>query len=242
MDDLLHIAICEDNQKDMERLYSCIMESNIGLSCREFLSGEDFLEDFSPGKYDVIFLDIYMGGIKGIDVAREIRKADQTVTIIFTTTSTEYTLESYRLRAASYLEKPVSQEDVQGILSLALAKRRTESYISLMIDGANRALPLDRILYFELQNHAVMIYTHSEVLRTSQSVKIDHIDSLLPAHFFRCHHSYIVNLGYVKEIDRDMAIFIMQDNSRVHIRRRDLKRAVRAYEDFLFTKTRGESI
>lgn len=239
MDEPLHIAVCEDNPEDMELLFSYIRESKMNIRGDRFFSGEDLLKEFLPGKYDLIFLDIYMKGMCGIDAAAKIRKIDHTITLAFTTSSIEHTLESYRLKAASYLEKPVKQDDVQEILSLVLAKHNTASYITLLIEGTNRSLPVDSILYFELQNHAVMVYTHNEILRTSQSVKLDHIEPMLPEYYFRCHHSYIVNLSYVNDIDRELAVFIMQNKSRVHIRRRDIQKAVRTYEHYLFSMARG---
>lgn len=241
MEDLLKAAICEDNPKDMEDLFSCIAGCNIATDCDRFYSGEDFLKEFTLGKYDIVFLDIYMGGMPGVDVALEIRKIDRAVTLVFTTTSTEHTLESYRMKAVAYLEKPITKVDIEEALSLALTKRNTRSYITLLIDGVNKRIMTEGILYFEHQNHAVTIYTQGENLRTSQSVKLDQIESMLPDYYFRCHHSYIVNLSYIREVDKDLAVFVMQDNSRVHIRRKDLKKAIRAYEDFLFASTREES-
>lgn len=127
------IAICEDTPADAQLLLSYISDSGIAGRCESFSSGEALLEAFRPGKYDLIFLDIYMGGMKGVDAAAEIRKADRTVTLAFTTTSTEHTLESYRLKAAGYLEKPVKREDVREMLSLVLAKRSSAAYISLLV-------------------------------------------------------------------------------------------------------------
>lgn len=242
MNEQLRIAICEDNPADMELLFSCITESNMNIHPDRFFSGEDLLTEFLPGKYDVIFLDIYMSGMCGIDTAAKIRKTDRNVTLAFTTTSTEHTLESYRLKAASYLEKPVRQEDVREILSHALVKRNTVANITLLVKGKNRSLPVDGIIYFELKNHAVQIFTHTETLRVSQSVKLDHIEPMLPGYYFRCHHSYIVNLRCVKDIDRELAVFIMSNNNRVHIRRRDINNALKVYESFLFAAARGENI
>lgn len=238
----LQIAICEDTPADAELLVSHIMESNIASRHETFSSGEELLAAFMPGKYDLIFLDIYMGGMKGVDAAAEIRKTDRTVTLAFTTTSTEHTLEGYRLKAASYLEKPVKREDVREILSLVLAKRNTAAYITLLIEGANREIPVESILFFEQQNHAVMVHTHAETLRTSQTVKLAHIEPMLPEYFFRCHHSYLVNLHTVQEVDQELGVFIMQDGSRVHIRYQTLKKAVREYERCLFDKVRGGGV
>ena len=242
MNTSLQIAICEDIPADAELLVSHITESGIASQHETFSSGEALLAAFVPGKYDLIFLDIYMGGIKGVDAAAQIRGADRTVTLAFTTTSTEHTLESYRLKAASYLEKPVKQEDVREILSLVLAKRNTAAYITLLIEGVNRKIPVESILFFEQRNHAVMVHTHAEVLRTSQTVKLSHIEPMLPEYFLRCHHSYIVNLRMVREVDKELKVFAMQDGSRVHIRYQALKKAVQEYERCLFDTVRGGGV
>ena len=236
---LLNIAVCEDNPQDMNLLVSYITQSNININCDKFHSGEDILKGYFSGKYDIIFLDIYMKDILGINIAYEIRKIDHSVILVFTTSSTEHTLESYRVKAIAYLEKPIKPCDVQDVLLLALAKRNTSPSITLLIDGIRRSITLENILYFENQNHAVTIYTKNDVLHTSQTVKLDHIEPMLPSYFFRCHHSYIVNLNYVKEINKEFSIFIMPNNN-VHIRRKDFKKALVTYENFLFASTREE--
>ncbi len=235
----LNIAVCEDNPADADRLLSHIRGSGIAYWCEAFSSGEALLSAFAPGKYDIIFLDIYMAGLRGVDAAGRIRETDRTVTLVFTTTSTEHTLEGYRLKATAYLEKPVKEADVREALTLCLAKRNTAAYITLLIEGVSRKIPIESILFFEQQNHAVMVHTHAGILRTSQSIKLTHIEPVLPDTFFRCHHSYIVNLRAVREADKDLMVFVMTDGSRVYIRHRDAKKAIRAYENCLFDAARG---
>lgn len=239
MDTPLKIAICEDTPADTDLLLSHLREIGIVTKIEAFSSGEALLSAFLPGKYDLIFLDIYMVGIKGVDVAAQIRKSDRTVTLVFITTSKEHALESYRLKAASYLEKPVKLEDVREVLELVLVKRDSAAYITLLIEGENRKIPLEGILFFENQNHAVMIHTQSGVFRTSQTVKLNYIETLLPDSFFRCHHSFIVNLQAIGSVDKELKVFTMQDGSRVHIRHQSLNKAVQAYESCLFQSVRG---
>lgn len=239
MDTPLKIAICEDTPADTDLLLSHLTEIGIVTEIEAFSSGEALLSAFLPGKYDLIFLDIYMVGIKGVDVAAQIRKIDRTVTLAFITTSKEHALESYRLKAASYLEKPVKLEDVKEVLELVLVKRDSAAYITLLIEGENRKIPLEGILFFENQNHAVMIHTQSGVFRTSQTVKLNYIESMLPDSFFRCHHSFIVNLQAISNVDKELKVFTMQDGSRVHIRHQSLNKAVQAYESCLFQSVRG---
>lgn len=187
MDTPLQIAICEDTPADAELLVSLIAGSGVAARREVFSSGEALLAAFAPGKYDLIILDIYMDGIKGVETAAEIRRSDRTVTLAFTTTSTEHALEGYRLKAAGYLEKPVRREEVKEALSLALSKRGADAYITLLTEGTNRSLSVESILFFEQQNHAVTVHTRAETLRASQKVNLDHLERRLPAHFLRCH-------------------------------------------------------
>lgn len=236
----LNIAVYEDNPKDAQRLLRCITDSGIPAECSAFSTGEALLADFSAGRYDLVFLDIYLGEVQqGVDIAAKIRETDTAVTLAFTTTSTEHTLESYRLKAYAYLEKPVRPTDVREVLEQAQSKRKNAPSVKLLIEGAYRDIPLDSILYFEQKNHAVLVNTLTEVLRTSQTVKLSDIEAQLPEGFLRCHHSYIANLRYVRELDQELKIFLMANGDTVYIRRPSLGKAVKAYESRLFAAARG---
>ncbi len=232
----LKIALCEDKKEDMDLLYECIRQSKIITLCDAFSSCEKLLSAFAPGDYDLIFLDIYMDGMSGIDAASKIRQMDTSVMLVFTTTSLEHTLESYRLKAPIYIEKPVTFKEIQEALKLALEIHKTASYVSLLIDGIYQDIPMDSIIYFETNNHVVNLFLLSETIHASQTVKLSYIETLLPDTFFRCHHSYIVNLKYVRQIDREFKTFLMQNGDKVHIKHQLFKKAVRVYEDFLFSK------
>ncbi|HBS60943.1 MAG TPA: hypothetical protein DEA44_16980 [Firmicutes bacterium] len=238
----LKVAVCEDLAEDAALLLQCIYQSGIPADCAPFSSGEELLAAFSPGRYDLIFMDIYMPGMRGVEAAAVIRREDDTVTLAFTTTSPDHTLESYRLGALKYLEKPVTVKDVRETLELARMKRRSAAYISLLISGEKREIPLDGIFYFEQQNHSVAVNTAAGVLRTSQTVKLNAIEPLLPDTFLRCHHSYIANLRYVRGVDQELKTFTMKNGDKVYIRRQDIKKAAKAYEDYLFRTARGSGV
>ena len=237
----IRIALCEDTEEDAERLLRCIDESGFSTKCRHFLTCEALAAEFVPGQYDLIFLDIYVDGVQqGVDVATQIRDVDAMVTLVFTTYSTEHTLESYRLKAIAYMEKPVRPDYVKEILAHVEAKRKDAPSVRLLIDGKRRKIPLESILYFEQREHVVFVNTLSGVLRTSQSVSLRDIEPLLPDSFYRSHQSYIANLRYVKELDQDLRIFRMQNGDVVYIRRPSIGQATKIYERWLFAAARGE--
>ena len=241
MEKFLRIAICEDFEEDARRLLNCIEQSSIKTSCRLFSSGEDFLTSFAAGQFDMIFMDIYMSGITGVEAVRKIREIDENTVIAFTTTSLDHTLDGYRLGVLKYIEKPAAQKDIDEVLEMAFMKRKSTAYISLLIDGMQKEIPLNSILYFEHHNHAVTINLTYGVLRASQSVKLKDIESKLPSPpFLRCHHSYIANIKYVQSLDKELKTFNMKNGGKVYIRRQDFKKAAEAYENYLFQTVRGD--
>ena len=228
----LQIAVCEDAPADTALLVKHIENSGVTSEVSCFDSGEAFLRSFRAERYDVIFLDIYMGGETGVEAAEKIRKADKRVVLIFTTNSLDHTLESYRLKAAGYLEKPLSAEDVKEALELAHFRRKTRAAITITMEGGrNEEVLLDSILFFEHQGHVVTVHTTAGVLRTHQAARLDEMEKRLPSPpFLRCHRSFIVNLNHVRRIDKDTHSFIMMNGGRADMRK---KSRLKDYEEAL---------
>ena len=103
MNEPLRIAICEDRPEDSDLLLRQIRSSNIPARCDVFANGENFLQSFVPGMYHLIFLDIYMKDMSGIDTAAKIRTTDNYVMLAFTTTSRTHALEVQQFRSLLYI-------------------------------------------------------------------------------------------------------------------------------------------
>lgn len=238
MKEPLRIGICEDDQTELDCLVQKIEQSGHRLEVTTFLCGEDLLETFSPGLFDLIFLDIYLEGLLGIEAAAVIRKRDPRISLALVTSSKEHALEAYRVKACAYIEKPPQAEELYEVLELAWQKKRNSPSLKVLVAGEQREIALDSILYFEIQGHALSINTLGETVRTSQTVKLKDVEPLLPPNFFRCHYSFIVNLNYVKSVNKRLKIFTMTSDEIVHIRHSSFKSAFRAYENQLFEKAR----
>lgn len=237
--DVLEVAICEDSPEERERLLALIEKADASAHCTTFTDGESFLGEFRPGKYDLIFMDIYMGGMTGVETVTRLRELDEEVPIAFATTSTEHTLESYRLNVLKYIEKPVGQKAVQEIIQLARLKKESRPHLHFKIDGSEVNIPLDSIIYMEQKGHELLIHVaDGEPVRVNE--KLDSVEPLLAGQsFYRCHKSYLVSLACIKSYDKELMVFTMKDGKNVHIRRESLGEARRAYEDFLFGTARG---
>lgn len=239
MESPMHLAICEDDGDDLALLLQRIEESGVPVQVDTFPCDETLLAAFLPGKYDLIFLDIYMGGAKGLDAAAAIRQRDEDVMLAFTTASLAHTLDGYRLNVLKYLEKPVTAQAVAEALSLAALKRRAQKTISLLIGGEMVEYVPNDILFFEMDSavHAVRVHLRDKTLRASQKVRLEDVEKMVPkGQFLRCHRGYIVNLRWVRGMDG--ADFVMENGEKVYVRVRDRRKVKEAYENYMFSLTR----
>lgn len=238
----LKIAVCEDLEQERELLVNILSESQFPTQVQIFTNGEDFIKNFQAYKYDLILMDIFMDKMTGIDVITKIRKIDTDVPVAFVTSSLDFALESYRLDAVKYIEKPATKKAVEETLKLANSKRLEVENLIVRTGYAANTYPLKRIIYLEQNGHNAIIHlTGGEKVSLSKKIT-DLEDQLEGKTFFRCHKSYIVNFDFVKSIDKELMIFTMTQGDNIHISRKlfwDLKKA---FGNYLFTKTRGDDI
>jgi DNA-binding LytR/AlgR family response regulator len=237
--DALRIAVCEDREDDQKRLGEILRNiRKMEITASFFSSGEDLLRDFSPRSFDLILLDIYMTGMTGIETCAKIRDKDPDVPVAFITTSLEHALESYRLSAIGYIEKPCQQKDIEKLIQVVVRIRANRP--SLVIQKRNEILriPTADIEFLEQKLHQVMIVC-SDGRTVSIYGKISELLPQLDADIF-CQplKSYCVNLEYVCSIDRNLRSFIMQNGTAIPIRREDFARIKRIYEQYIFRKAR----
>jgi len=200
---MLKIAVCEDIILERLDIIKKIKSALIKLSCsfdvEQFTSGEQLLN--YNGYFDVIFLDIKLKNLSGIDTAKELRKTNIKSKIIFVTSFKEYVFEAFDVCAFHYLLKPVSEEKISSILSKILYEVPSDDlnnlYIIIKKGKDTIKILLDKIYFFEVQNRIISIHTKDSTIEYYN--KISNIEASIPKNnFFRCHRSYIVNLKYVK--------------------------------------------
>ncbi|MGP1570498.1 MAG: LytR/AlgR family response regulator transcription factor [Eubacteriales bacterium] len=239
MSDALKIAICEDESDQKNMLLQFLDESNIKNTSVVFANGEDLLTDFKQGKYDLILMDIYMEGkLTGIDTIRLIREKDKDVPVAFITTSKDYALESYRLSAIKYIEKPYSKESIEDIVHFAVLKKNDVPALFVQRNGIVERVPFANILYMEQQMHKVYLYLKNGEYFSVYG-KLSELSEQLPQNIFFCpHKSFSVNLSYVMYIDMELRSFVMENKKIIPIRREFLTKAKKTLEDFLFDRTR----
>ena len=232
----IKIAICEDDKEEQEKLTSILDKSDIPLTYTLFYNAEELLKIYKADDYDLIFMDIYMAEITGVVATKKIRAIDQDVYIAFTTTSTEHTTESYRIKANNYIEKPLDIERVFEVLETVQTNKENAPKLRIKINGKDVSLPFRDVMYIEQDAHRLSIFCEDKKPVCAR-YSLDDIEVQLDkVTFFRCHTSFLVNLRWVKKIDREMMAFVMKDGSLAYIRREDIGKAQKAFSSFIISK------
>lgn len=206
----MKIAICEDQKVQIELINNYInswaKEKNIDIAIDNFKSAEEFLFKWSDyNKYDIIFLDVNLGKMSGVELSNIIREKNKEMDIVFVTGIFKYALHGYRVRALQYLMKPVKEEDLYYCLNNTLDRIRSEEEVfSLVLETGKKTIKLDynEIYYFIMFSPYIDIHTSSEKITIRKN--ISEIEKILPNEYFiRCHRSYIINVKHIKSINKN---------------------------------------
>lgn len=174
----MRIAIVDDLAAERtlmkERLVRQLGLRGAQAEILEFDSGEAFLAARQKQRFTAVFLDIYMPGRSGMDVARELRKKDADCILVFTTTSTDHALEGFQVRALHYLVKPFSENELSGLLDEMLKRLpQQEKFLDIKVSGSDIRLCCSDIVYAEHFAHIINIHTVAgKTLATRQSFKV----------------------------------------------------------------------
>ena len=238
----MNIDIIEDSGQELSLLERCLQSY---LSSRQvyrvidtYTSGEAFLENWPSKSYDLIFLDILMEGISGIEVARKIRETDSECLLIFISSSKEYALQGFEVRAFDYLLKPLSEERFQKTMDLCqneLAKHIR--YIEVKESRTLVKIPLNEIIYTDYYNHYIQIHTAARLIRSYQQFDVFSPLLLCYPQFLCCYRNCIVNMDHVDSVDKHD--FVMENGERVPITRGNRNSIYQQYADYQFLKING---
>ena len=241
----MKIIVCDDIAEERNSLCYDIEKYLGDINCEaelliyeksETLAGE--LSSFKHNEVRIAFLDIYMPGLNGIEVAKKIRETDNDMVIIFTTSSPYHGLDGYSVKAFQYLVKPVHytklKETLDDCIEIFADSLR---YIEVIADKVPVRIPMKDIIYIEIMAHYGLIYTPAGIIKSRFT--LDEMEKQLAGDaFLRTHRSFIVNMRYVKRVtDTD---FLMKIGGPVPIRRTDKVKIKQSYMDFVFSRTRGE--
>ena len=209
------IALCDDAPQDRAYirsiLASWVENSKQLVHIEEFPSAESFLFCYAEDKaWDILLLDIEMGAMDGVSLAKKIRQDNESVQIVFITGFADYITEGYEVSALHYLMKPVKKEKLFAVMDRAVAAvQKTERVILLPVGREMLRLPVNQVQYVEAFSHTVAVVTTEETIQVK--MPISELEKLLGDAFIRCHRSYLVG---IKHIARLSEVEVILDNGK----------------------------
>lgn len=152
--------------------------------------------------YDLIILDIQMGRINGIELAKRIRKIDSEVTLAFVSGMADYVFDGYEVEAIRYILKPVGQDKIDELLNYVNTQMtKKNSYLIISVAGEKKRINYDDIIYFESMGHYITLHLEDAEYDYKYNMS-DLCSDLNNTEFVQTHRSYIVNMKYVEKITR----------------------------------------
>lgn len=233
-EEMLRVAVVDDERADAERVEACLDRYFKGDSSRYRVTliedGEDLLAEYKP-VYDLIFLDVEMPRLGGIECARRLRKLDREVAVVYVTNMAQYASTGYEVDALGYLIKPLRYYSfalTMGRVEEALARK--SGVLLWVADGEGRVVIASRdLLFVEVRKHELQFHAANGTYTSWGSLK-EYEEKLEEAHFCKCNRYYLVNLEHVARLRGDSVE--IDDGTVLEVSRRKRKDLLEALTEF----------
>ena len=207
---MINCIIVEDELPAREELKYFLNEEKEIKLIEEFESPLDTLNFLEKNKIDVVFLDINMPDMNGINLGKIISKIYPEVKIIFITAYKDYAVDAFEVKAFDYLLKPYSEERIRNLLKSLVSTKSVDNIlnrntslkkITINMDEKIYVLSLTDVDYIEADEKETLIFANKK--RYVSKIKISKWEEMLEGYnFYRCHRSYIINLDKIVEIEQ----------------------------------------
>ncbi len=202
-----NIAICDDSEADRKYIYDMVDEWALvqghSVHITTFESAENFMFCYDDRKdYDILLLDIEMGDMDGVAMAKKLRKQDDNVQIVFITGYSDYIAEGYEVAALHYLMKPVKKEKLLSVLERAVEKlSKNEKMINMELVGELVRIPIYQIRYADVLGNYVTVHAAQEY---TFKMTLSDLQKELDERFLRVGRSCIVNLTQISRVTKTL--------------------------------------
>ena len=199
------VAICDDSDADrryiMDMVRSWASAAGHEVQIDGFPSAESFLFRYAgESDYDILLLDIEMGAMDGVTMAKELRKSNDTVQIIFITGYSDYISEGYEVAALHYLMKPINEEKLCLVLDRAAEKlAKNERVLNFEVSGEMVRVPIYQIRYADVLGNYVTVHAQTDV---TVKMTLGELEKQLDERFYRVGRSALVNLMQISRVTR----------------------------------------
>ena len=244
---MIHIAICDDSKQERQILAALFKRYQelhaTPLQIHIFQNGFSLLDAIDQGKrFDITILDILMPGENGIEIARNIRASGTDTEIIFLTSSPEYAVDSYEVKAQNYLLKPVTEEkffaSIDSILD-ELDEKDTASFIIYTTEKQYSRIRLSSLVYGEVTHRTITLHLADQTM-ISAVMTFTEFQDILKAYpdFIYPHRSYAVNMNYIQYVTK--SDIILTDGQKIPLSRNNYTKISEQFLNFAYTNSFGK--
>ncbi len=244
---MIHIAICDDSKQERQILavlFKRYQELHATpLQIHIFQNGFSLLDAIDQGKrFDITILDILMPGENGIEIARNIRAPGTDTEIIFLTSSPEYAVDSYEVKAQNYLLKPVTEEKFFASIDSILAEldeKDTASFIIYTTEKQYSRIRVSSLVYGEVTHRTITLHLADQTM-ISAVMTFTEFQDILKAYpdFIYPHRSYAVNMNYIQYVTK--SDIILTDGQKIPLSRNNYTKISEQFLNFAYTNSFGK--
>lgn len=231
---MVSIVIVDDDELQQAHMRQLVNDAtqqlDININLTIFPSSEALLfamEDHP--EWELVFLDIEMGGMNGMEAARQIRQHNSDIQLVFATGYAEYAVEGYGVQALDYLLKPITSSTIERVLERFLNLQvEPETYVIFNVSGDPKRVNLSEILYLEALQGQVLVHLSGDVLTLNES--LSQVTRQLNDRFIPVHRSYWVNLEAVDQLLKQDVL--LTNGNKIPMSRRQSKDVQQAFIEF----------
>ena len=238
MNQEIKIAVCDDLAEDRKKIVMLLSEytdkNNLYVKVEEFTSGEAFLSS-DTSAYSLVFMDIFMDGINGMETAKELISRNSRVQIVFESTSTEFAAEAFDIEALHYIVKPVGKEKLFNILDRFFDSVYSLRTVNVKVGRLEESVYISDILYAEADGKRAKLHTKKGVMDVSTSVA--ELVDILPANeFCRPIRWALVSMREIVALPTD--VLKLSDKTEIPISRLKRKEIQETFANYSWRSTR----
>lgn len=217
---MLKIAVIEDSQAAAQRLQEYLTrfseEEGVALEVTVYAQALPFLEHYKP-LYDMVFMDIELPYMDGMEAARRLRELDRWIVLIFVTNMAQFAVKGYEVNAMDYIVKPVRYADFRIKLRRAVAQcLRSAAAIAVVQQNGVKRMLLREIRYIEVRGHRLIYHTEAGEVFGGGTLR-EAEDKLRSRGFLRCNKCYLVNYRHIAAVEG--STLVMSDGDKLAISR-----------------------
>lgn len=212
---MINIAVCDDEKYISDEIKNLVLDffhrKNVEITILQFGSGEELLR--CNKSIDILFLDIQMNGMDGMETARKLRSQNYKGYLIFITVLKEMVFQSFEVQAYDYLVKPIEEKYFEKTMERLFASMQNASHANLFIQRGyeSNIISFDDIIFCEIIDRKIYLHLNSQKVIDYYD-RIENLETKLDGRFFKCHRSYLINLSYLKSYKNGTA-YMVNDQS-----------------------------